>query len=130
MLRDFGWRIRDADEVTENVDSYWQYVYASRANFSVCKNVQVANNTGVFIGEPGGYLASGRPAVVQDTGFSAYLPCGRGLFAVTTVDEAAAALETIESDYLTHARAAREIAAEYFSAPTILARFLRELGVS
>ena len=130
LLLDFGWRLRDADEVTENLDSYWEYVYASRANFSVCKNVHVATNTGQFIGEPGGYMASGRPAVVQDTGFSAHLPCGRGLFAVTTVDEAAAAIDTIESDYLTHARAAREIAAEYLSAPKVVARLLDEIGVS
>jgi hypothetical protein len=130
LLRHSGWRVRDADEISVNLDSYWQYIRSSRGDFAVCKNVHVANNTGVFIDRPGWQMASGRPAVVQDTGFSAHLPCGRGLFAVRTVEEAAAAIETIAADYMTHARAARDIAAEYLDARKVLARFLGEIGIS
>ena len=130
LLRHSGWRVCDADEISVNLDSYWQYIRSSRGDFSVCKNVFVANNVGDFIGRAGWQMASGRPAVVQDTGFSAHLPCGRGLFAVRTVEEAAAAIETITADYMTHARAAREIAAEYLDARKVLARFLGEIGIS
>ena len=72
------------------------------------------------------YLASGKPAVVQHTGPSAYLPNGEGLFRFTTLDEAATAFDTINSDYEHHCRAAREIAATQFDAKKILARVLTE----
>ena len=130
LMRSSGWGVRDAEQVSVSIDSYWDYIRRSRGDFAVCKNVFVANNTGVFIDRPGWYMASGRPAVVQDTGFSRHLPCGRGLFAVRTVEEAADAIETIASDYLTHARAAREIAAEYLDARKVLAKFLAEIGLS
>jgi len=130
QILDTGWGIRDADEVSATVDSYRQYVLDSRGEFGVCKNAFVATNCGVFPERPGCYMATGRPAVVQDTGFSDHLPCGRGLFAVRTVEDAAAALDAIASDFETHARAAREIAVEYFDAGRVLAKFLGELGVS
>jgi hypothetical protein len=130
VLLSSGWRVCDADEASASFESYWHHVRASRGVFAVCKHVHVATNTGVFVGDPGWYMASGRPAVVQETGFSAHLPCGKGLFAVRTAEEAAAAIEAIVGDYMTHARAAREIAAEYLDAPKVLGRLLREIGLS
>jgi hypothetical protein len=67
--------------------------------------------------------------VLQETGFSAHLPTGCGLFAVGTVEAAAAALDQIEGDPDRHARAARQIAVEYLDARKVLGRFLRELGL-
>jgi hypothetical protein len=52
-----------------------------------------------------------RSAAAAARGFSEHLPYGRGLFAVRTVEEAAAAIEEIERDYMAHATAAREVAA-------------------
>lgn len=130
QLLDAGWRLRHADDVAVTLDSYREYIRSSRGEFAVCKHVHVANNTGVLPDRPGWYMASGRPAVVQDTGFSEHLPCGRGLFAVRTVEEAAAAIETITADYMTHARAAREIAAEYLDAKKVLAKLIKEIGIS
>jgi hypothetical protein len=74
-------------------------------------------------------LASGRPVVLQDTGFSEHLPCGRGLFAVRSVQEAVVALDEIEHDYARHSKWAREIAREHLDARVILNRFLHELGM-
>ncbi len=42
------------------------------------------------------YLASGRPVVVQDTGFSQFLPVGAGLHAFNNQDEAVEAIRQIE----------------------------------
>ena len=67
------------------------------------------------------YLASGKPVVVQDTGFSESLPCGEGLFAFRTIDDAAAAIEEIARDYPRHCAAARRIAEVYFDVRRILA---------
>jgi hypothetical protein len=128
-LTDAGWRILDAHAVSISLDSFWAYIGNSRGEFSVCKNVFVATNSGWFSDRAAVYLASGRPVVMQETGFSAHLPCGVGLFAVRTVDEAAAAINEINSDYERHSSAAREIAAEFLDARQVLGRFLRQLGI-
>jgi hypothetical protein len=70
------------------------------------------------------YLASGKPAVVQDTGPSAFLPAGEGLFRFSTIEEAAEALATINSDYERHCRAARAIAETFFDARLVLSDIL------
>jgi hypothetical protein len=72
------------------------------------------------------YLASGKPAVVQHTGPSAYLPNGEGLFRFMTLEEAIGALEAVNADYQRHCRAAREIAEAYFDAEQVVARILNE----
>jgi hypothetical protein len=70
------------------------------------------------------YLASGRPAVVQDTGPSAILPKDRGLFRFSTVDEAAAGLEEVTAHYEMHSKAARELA-ELFDSRRVAAAILQ-----
>lgn len=130
LLRAKGWRVRSAHALTMSVESFRGYLRASRGEFSVCKNVFVATRSGWFSDRSAAYLASGRPVVVQETGFSAHLPCGEGLFAVETVDEAAAALDEVAGNYARHSRAAREIAQEHLAATKVLGRFLGELGVS
>jgi len=67
--------------------------------------------------------------VVQDTGFTDTLPTGDGLFAVSTVEEAAEAIRAIRLDYRRHAAAARSIASEHFSSATVLKRMLAHAGV-
>jgi hypothetical protein len=128
-LKEHGWRVRDAHEVTMSLDSYVDYLRASRGEFSVCKNVFVAMNTGWFSDRSAAYLASGRPVVLQETGFSEHLPCGRGLFAVRTPDEAAAALDEIHGNYERHSSWARELARDYLDARVVLGRLRRELGI-
>lgn len=127
-LRAAGWRVRDANDISRSVDSYWRYIAGSRGEFSVCKNVFVATNCGWFSDRSAVYLASGRPVVLQDSGYSAYLPCGKGLFAVGSAGEAAEAIDRIEADYEMHARGARAVAEEFLDARVVLGRFLRELG--
>jgi len=70
------------------------------------------------------YLASGKPAVVQHTGPSAFLPNGEGLFRFSTLGEAAAALEAVNANYERHSRAARQLAETYFDAKHVLGRML------
>ena len=72
------------------------------------------------------YLASGRPALVQDTGWSAHLPSGEGLLAFSSPDEALAGIDAINGDYPRHARRAVEIAREHFDAAPVLARLVDE----
>jgi hypothetical protein len=120
MLAEHGWRCRDALEVSHSPEAYRDYIAASLGEFSVAKHTYVATNSGWFSDRTECYLASGRPAVVQDTGFSAHLPVGEGLFAYKTFDQAHDALKTVKSDYARHAKAAREIAAAHFAPEVVL----------
>jgi hypothetical protein len=62
--------------------------------------------------------------VVQDTGFEDVVPTGRGVVAFSTPAEAVEGLRAVEGDYPRHARAAAEIAAEYFDSGKVLRRML------
>ena len=87
-------------------------------------NLEVKARSGWFSDRTAAYLAAGKPVIVQDTGFSEDLPCGEGLFAFRTIDEAAAALDEIGRDYRRHCLAARRIAEEYLDARRVLTRIL------
>jgi hypothetical protein len=76
------------------------------------------------------YLASGKPVLAQDTGFSATLPTGAGLIAFSTLDEAVAGVEEIEGRYEHHSAAARELAEEYFDSDLVLTDLLEKVGVA
>ena len=128
-LREHGWMVRSAHEVTASFDSYGDYILASKGEFSVAKQVYVATNSGWFSDRSAAYLACGRPVVLQETGFSAHLPCGRGLFAVCSIDEAAAALDELNGNFDRHSAWARELAREHLDARVVLARLLHELGI-
>ena len=75
------------------------------------------------------YLAMGRPVVVQDNGLIGVLPTGEGLFSVRSVDEAAGALDAIQSEPARHQKAARALAVEYLDTNRVLGRFLTEVGI-
>jgi hypothetical protein len=124
-----GWRLRPSGEATLTLDRWRDYIRCSRGEFSVQKGYYVSTNSGAFSDRSAVYLASGRPVVMQETGFSEHLPCGRGLFAVRDVDDASAAIAEIQGSYKLHSKWARELAAEYLSAPKVAAQFLAKLGL-
>jgi hypothetical protein len=74
-------------------------------------------------------LAAGKPVVTQDTAFDKILPTGHGLFAFRTMEDVLAAIDTIQSDYEGHCRAAREIAEEYFAAERVLGNLMDRVGL-
>jgi hypothetical protein len=79
----------------------------------------VRPNTGWFSDRTCCYLAAGRPVITQETGFSKFLPSGKGLFGFRTLDDILKAVDTIERDYAGNCRAAREIA-EFFAAEKVV----------
>jgi glycosyltransferase involved in cell wall biosynthesis len=125
-----GWTVVPAGPLSDDLDGYRDYVRASAGEFSVAKAQYARLRSGWFSDRTACYLAAGRPAVVQDTGFGSVLPVGEGLFAFDTIDEAAAAIEAIDSDYERHARAAAELAREHFDAEVVLGRMLADAGLS
>ncbi|HYR09904.1 MAG TPA: hypothetical protein VEQ60_19175 [Longimicrobium sp.] len=123
-----GWRVLDPDVCAPDPAAYRAFIQGSRGEFSVAKETYVKAGTGWFSGRSASYLASGRPVVAQDTGWSRHLPSGEGLFAFRTVDEAAAALDAVAAEPARHSRAARRIAEEHFASGAVLRRLLADAG--
>jgi hypothetical protein len=126
-LRALGWSLCDPLEVTRTPWTYQDYLQSSKGEFSVAKHGYVATNSGWFSERTACYLASGRPCVVEDTGFSRNLPCGEGLLAFHTAEEALARLAEVEAEYDRHCQAAREVAAECLDSRRVLSDFLNRL---
>jgi hypothetical protein len=125
-LREGGWIFKDPTGVSRDPWTYQQYLASSRAEFCVAKHGYVVTRSGWFSDRSSAYLASGRPVAVQDTGFSDFLPTGRGLLSFTTPDEAKAALRRLDDDYDGHCRAARALIEEHFDARRVLADVLEK----
>jgi hypothetical protein len=125
-----GWVVVDAPIATLTPENYQEFIAQSRGEVSTAKNVYVAMKTGWFSCRTACYLAAGRPAVVQDTGFSKHISVGKGVLTFNTVEEASSAIEVVESNYLEHAAAAREIAIRYFDSDRVLVRMLDAIFAS
>ena len=130
MLRRAGWRIKPAAPLSRDVDAYRSYIRTSAGEFSVAKEQYALTRSGWFSDRTATYLAAGRPAVVQDTGFGCALPTGEGLLPFSTADEAVTALEAIDMDYERHARAARSIAEEYLATERVLSKMLSDASLA
>ena len=114
LLQSHGWDPVHPHDVVGSPAAYQQYIARSRAEFLCPKPIFRELKTGWFSDRSVCYLASGRPVVAEDTGFSDHIPCGNGLLAFTTIEEAIASVEEIDRNYAHHVRAAREMAAELF----------------
>jgi hypothetical protein len=129
-LEAHGWRLVDPRDVTSTPDRYRDYLQRSGAEFSAAQGIYVQANTGWFSDRTACYLASGKPALVQDTGFGRRYPVGEGLLAFRTLDEAVTGADRIATDYDKHARAARELAEEHFDSNKVLRRLFEQIDFS
>jgi hypothetical protein len=129
ILEAGGWIVRDAWEACPTPEEYRAYIQASRAELSCAKpscgllaNAWISDRTLC-------YLASAKPAVVEHTGPSRFLPEAEGLLRFRNMGEAAAAIEAVEADYKRHSRLARELAEEHFDGEKVVRRVL-ELAIT
>jgi hypothetical protein len=123
-LRARGWHVVDAFSVSYDIDVYREYLHGAAGELSVAKSTYVRTRSGWFSDRSECFLASGRPVIVQDTGWSMHLPTGDGLFAFTDADTACSAVEAVLRDPVGHGRAARELAREHFADDVVLPRLL------
>jgi hypothetical protein len=123
-LAENGWRLLDPSDVAGTPRKYGDFVRQSKAEFGLAKSGYVASNCGWFSDRSACYLASGRPVVAQQTGWSRWLPAGEGVLSFRTADEAVSAVEAVSRDYATHARVARAVAERYFDSDSVLAAFV------
>jgi hypothetical protein len=129
LLRTNGWRRTGSVEISADVKTYRDYIQRSRGEFTVARDQYVRPKTGWFSDRTACYLAAGRPVITQETGFSKFLPNGKGLFGFTTIDDILAAVDAIETDWAGHCRAAREIAAEYFATEKVVGSLMQRAGL-
>ena len=64
------------------------------------------------------------------THFSEKAGSGNGFLTFDIVEQASSVTDAVESNYLEHAAAAREIAIEYFGSDRVLVRMLEEIFAS
>jgi hypothetical protein len=127
VMEDRGWKVLDPSVHVPDWQSYRSFIQRSAGEFSVAKETYVKAVTGWFSCRSACYLATGRPVVAQETGWSRHVPSGAGLFAFRTLEEAADALRQIAADPARHARAAREVAEEFFDSCRVLRDLLAAL---
>jgi hypothetical protein len=126
LLGQHGWSPVEAMGVSRSLWDYRDFIQDSKAEFGVAKHAYVSRRSGWFSDRTECYLAAGRPALVQDTGWSEHLPSENGLIAFSTVDEAIDGLQRIERDHAFHSAHATSIANEHFEASRVLPRFLEQ----
>jgi hypothetical protein len=91
---------------------------------------ECAGSPGWFSDRTACYLASSKPAIVQDTAFDCALPTGEGLFAFESIDDVVAAFAEIDADYPRHSHAARALAEEYLDSDRVLGQLLEDAGLA
>jgi hypothetical protein len=122
-----GWGVISSLIPTKSPWTYQQYIKQSKGEWSVAKHGYVVSNSGWFSERSACYLASGKPVVIQETGFSNKLQTGNGLFAFTTLEESIDALNKVAKDYEYHCKEARKLAEEAFESDVVLNQLLQQL---
>lgn len=130
QLESEGWHILEPHEHLPDHATYRTFITHSRAEWSIAKNGYVAANTGWFSCRSACYLAAGIPVVVQDTGWSRHLPAGQGALAFRTMEEAVAAIQSVEENYEQHSRAALAFAQEHLEASRVCQDILEKAGIA
>jgi hypothetical protein len=128
-LEQLGWSIRHVFEVSISPQTHQAYVQQSRGEFSCMKRAYALLETAWISERTINYLASGKPALVQFTGSSNFLPDCEGLLRFRNFSEAVQYLALLEKNYDSHSRAARQLAEEFFEAKKVIQRAI-ELSVS
>jgi hypothetical protein len=129
LLRDGGWELR-TPQVTAGTGDFAAYVHGSGAECSAAQGIYVHTRSGWCSDRTVRYLASGRPALVQDTGQGDTLPVGEGLLTFATAEDAVARANELVADHARHRAAARRLAETHFAPGPALAPLLDAAGVA
>jgi hypothetical protein len=125
-LTRFGWDVIDGPNAIPTPGDYQEFVARPRGEFSIAKHVYATMRTGCLNYRSACYVSAGRPVVLQDTGFSKFIPTGEGLLAFSTTEETVDVIHQVEANYERHTKAARSIAEEYFDLDKVLNQLIEE----
>jgi len=121
-----GWQIKDSFVTSSTPWDYQRYIQNSRGEFSCARPSCVRLQNAWISDRTVCYLGSGKPAIVQNTGPSGFLPDHAGLFRFQTIEQAVRCFETVAADYKRHCRLARALTEEYFNATKVAKRVLEQ----
>jgi hypothetical protein len=121
-----GWKLRNPLECARDPWAYQAYIRGSKGEFTVAKHGYVVTRCGWFSERSAAYLASGRPVVTQETGFSDWMETGCGVIPFQTPEQAIAAVRDVERNYEKHCRNARAIAEAYFDSSIVLSSLIEQ----
>jgi hypothetical protein len=124
MLEERGWHVREAHAIASTPWDYQRYIQESAGEFGWAKPSYVRLETAWISDRTLCYLASGKPAVVQHSGPSRFLPNAAGLFRFRDLQEAARYLDLAATDYERQSRLARALVEEHFDARKVIKRVL------
>jgi hypothetical protein len=130
LLAGHGWELTDAVRATIDAEAYRRFIQSSKAELGFAKAMYVETRSGWFSDRTQCYLASGRPALVRETGFSDLLPVGEGLLSFEDAEGILEGVERIAAEYELHCRRAREVAEEHFAGQTVLRSLLQTAGMA
>lgn len=128
-LEGHGWKIVDPRAMTATPAGFRDYVSASGAEFSVAQGVYAESGSGWFSDRTAAYLASGRPALVQDTAIGGELSPGEGMLTFSTLEEAVVGARRIIADPSRGGTAARRFAERRLDSDLVLGRLLSAIGI-
>jgi hypothetical protein len=123
-----GWSLLDPAREAGTPDDYASFIRGSKAELGISKSGYVVSRSGWFSDRSACYLASGRPVIAQETGFSRFLPTGEGLFAFESAEDVVRAIDDLKGDYERQTDAARDLAEEHFDSDRVLTRLLERVG--
>jgi hypothetical protein len=115
-----GWEVVEGWVASRTPWSYREFIQQSRGELGIAKHGYVAMRGGWFSDRTTCYLASGRPALLEDTGLDDWLPTGDGVVTFRTPEEAAHGIDRLTADYESHRRGARRLAEQFFAADRVL----------
>ncbi len=125
-----GWRICDPVQVADSPYAFRKFIQGSSAEFSVSQGIYVETGSGWFSDRTVRYLASGKPALIQDTGWSRSHPAGDGLLFFRNKDDVDRGVKRLARDYQLHCQAARRLAEQYFDSDKVISDMASEIGLT
>jgi hypothetical protein len=124
MLEERGWSVTEAHQVAATPWGYQRYIQDSFAEFSCAKPACLKLENAWLSNRTLCYLASGKPAVVQHTGPSRFLPDSAGLFRFRDAEQSERFIKQVIGDYEHQSKLARNLAKEYFDARKVVGALL------
>lgn len=127
-IKSYGWKVLNPKTTVADSEQYRNFIFNSAAEFSIAKETYVKSNCGWFSCRSACYLAAGKPVITQETGWSKFIPTGKGLFAFNDLESGVEAAQVVSKDLKIHSKSAITLANEYFDSDKVLGDMLKQLN--